>query len=214
MKLDLSPYKAAIFDMDGTLVDNMSYYLRAWIILFRKYGITLTDEELRKTLYGRPYTEFLDILFNNRFSLSKKQQLMEEKDSIYREIYHPFVKEVNGLTKVLDQFTARGLTCAVATCSEKQNRDIVLGGLPSSYFTTIVGREDIKEVKPNPEIYFLTAQRLGLMPKQCIAFEDSFSGIEAAKTAGMFTIGLLTTYTKDQLRFADMHIHSYSELEL
>jgi beta-phosphoglucomutase len=141
--------------------------------------------------------------------------LAEEKESIYRELYKPYFKEVKGLKPFLDSISKKGLKTGVATTSPLSNRVFVLEALQlQDFFTIIVGAEHTKQGKPHPEIYLLAAEKLGVDPKKCLAFEDTLAGIKSAKSAGMTVTGVLTTHSKEELSEADYFIKDFTKIEV
>lgn len=214
MKLSQSNFDAAIFDIDGTMVDNMSYHLKAWQEFCKRYGIKLTKDKFRKKLSGRKNEEYFDILFNQNISDAQKQKLADEKETLYRKIYKPHLKEIIGLRNLLKKLKGFGIVCAVATTAPLKNRWLILNGLSlSPYFSLVLGEENVNKGKPNPEIFLKVAKNLKVNPDRCIVFEDSPVGIEAAKKANMYTVALLTTHNREELKGAGTFIKDFSEIE-
>lgn len=215
MKLDLKNIKAAIFDMDGTMVSNMEYHKNAWIEFAKEYGINLTAEDFKKKLSGRRNKETFEILFNKTLSKDAIEKYTEEKEALYRQIYAPFIKEVAGLTNILQKFKSKGIRLAIGTTAPLKNRIFVLDNLKlNKVFEVILGEEHVKNGKPDPEIYLKVAQDLGVNPNECLVFEDTPFGIKAGKNAGMKVIGVLTRHTKEELKDADATITDFNELDL
>jgi len=133
--------------------------------------------------------------------------------SIYRELYARNIKEIEGLTNLIDKLQKRKLKLAIATTAPKENRDFILEGIGlSDTFNIIVGDEDVIRGKPHPEVYLKAAEKLAIDPSKCVAFEDTPSGVESAKSAGMTVVALTTSYTKEELKEADIVIKDFSEL--
>jgi len=211
--LDISNMKAAIFDMDGTMVDNSAYHKRAFKEFLKRHGISLTDEELKKKISGRKNDDIFPALFNQQLSKEEIAKYAHEKEAIYRELYASDIKEVEGLKTIVDSLKKDGLKLAIATTAPKENRDFALESLGlTNAFQVIVGDEHVTRGKPHPEVYLKTAEKLGIDPGKCLAFEDTPSGVESAKRAGMTVIGLMTSHTTQELYKADIVVNNFSEL--
>lgn len=216
MELDLSSIKAVIFDMDGTMIDNTLYHKRAWLEFCRRHGINLTEEGYLLKVSGKRNDAILELLFERRIAPDEQTQLEEEKESIYREIYGPNLKANGGLIDFLDKLSLKNLKIGIATTSPYKNRIFVLEALKlQNFFAVIVGSEDTLEGKPHPEIYLKTAEKLGFAPGECLAFEDTPSGVKSAKSAGIKTvIAVLTSHPKEELNEADFYIKDFTEIEV
>src|SRR6185437_9949690 len=169
--LHLSQFKAAIFDMDGTMIDNSAFHKKAFQEFNKRHGIILTEQEYQKKISGKKNDQIFNALFNRELS---------------RELYVNDIKEVEGLIELIRELQKKGLKLAIATTAPKENRDFAFENLGlSNEFVAIVGDEHVTNGKPHPEVYLKAAEKLNLDPKECIAFEDTPSGVESAKRAGM-----------------------------
>jgi beta-phosphoglucomutase len=194
---------AFIFDMDGTLVDNMGAHHAAWEQFLARYKIKLTRDELRLRMHGKTNREILLDIVDPSLSDVDIERLADEKERLYREEYHAQVKAVAGLDHFLVRVHDARIPCAVATSANAPNIKFVfdLLGLHQT-FDAVVGAEQISRGKPDPEVYLLAAQKLGVAPEHCLAFEDSFPGLEAAHRAGMAVIAVTTGHDADEVRRA------------
>jgi len=214
MKLDLKSFKAVIFDMDGTMVDNTPFHKKAWIEFCKRRGIELSEEDYHTKISGKRNDAIFEILLGRKIEGAEYIKLDEEKEAIYRELYLPNLREVPGLRKLLNHLQKAGIKTGIATTSPYKNRLMVLEALElKEFFGIIVGGEDTKHGKPHPEIYFTAAEKLGIDPAQCLAFEDTPSGVKSAKSAGMTAVGVLTAHTKEELYQADYFINDFSDIE-
>jgi beta-phosphoglucomutase len=135
------------------------------------------------------------------------------KEALYREVMEPVLKEhlVHGLVAFLERH--RSVPMGVATNAEPANADFVLDTAEvRRYFRAVVDGDDVSRPKPDPEIYFRAAELLGIPPANCIVFEDSLTGVEAARAAGTRVVALKTTY--DQLPNVDLSIRDFLDAEL
>lgn len=215
MKLDLKQFEAIVFDIDGTMVDNMTFHSKAWIEFIRRHGFKLDEEEFLHETLGEHNDEIFDMLFERDVRGEEFDLLDEEKEAIYREMYAPHFKEVPGLKDFLNQLKQTGIKIGVATTAPFKNRVFILETLElMDFFPVVVGGEHVSHGKPHPQTYLLAAKGLGIDPKKCLAFEDTPSGVKSAKSAGMTVIGVLTTQTEKDLKEADYFIRDYKEIEL
>lgn len=213
--LDLIGVKAAIFDMDGTMINNMAYHKKAWIEFCRRHGLDLTEEEFKERFSGKKNDQILSTIFGRGLTAGEVSKYAAEKEGVYQELYRPDIREVEGLRDLISQLKERGIRLAIATTAPETNRRFGLEALGlGAEFEVILGDEHVSRGKPDPQIYLETANRLGLDPSQCIVFEDSPPGVESGKAAGMRVIGILTSHTPDDLSKADMHVKDFSQLEL
>ncbi len=215
LTLYLQGIDAAIFDMDGTMVENDNYHKLAWIEFGKRNGLKLSEKDYNEKIKGRKNNDILPMLFNRDLSEAEIKQYAENKETIYREIYKKDIKEVNGLKDFISLLKSAGLKLALATTSYKPNRDFVLKAIGlSDVFDMILGDEDTTKGKPDPEIYIKTAEKLKIDPSKCIVFEDTNAGVEAAKKAGMKVIALLTSHTKEELENANHWIKDFTDLQV
>ena len=146
-------------------------------------------------LIDDPDEEVFGAVSNERLS-----ELALRKEELYREVYIHHRKPVDGLVDFLDAATNLGIKMAVATAASPPNMAFILDGLElRKYFGAITTAADVKRGKPDPEIFLLSAERLGVEPKHSIVFEDAFFGFEAAKRAGMKAIGISTVNSFDEI---------------
>jgi len=188
-----------IFDMDGVVVDNAVWHLEAFAEFGKRHGLVQTKEEYTK-YFGNTNQTIMNSLFNTQLSSDKLVALAKEKETIYRELYRPFIKPVDGLPVFLEYASNHAIPIALATSAPHENVDFTLDstGL-KKYFSIISDASMVKHGKPDPEIYLLTAAKLGVQPSDCIVFEDSIAGIQSGLSAGMRVIGVATTHKHEEL---------------
>lgn len=184
---------AFIFDMDGTIIDNIRFHLQAWSDFLSSLGVEMTEAELDRHNHGT-IGEVLRRICGEHLSEADVLELGERKESRYRELYRPHLRLIAGLPSFLEEAKQLGIPMALATSAAAPNIDFVLDGLGiRSYFQACVGGDDVEFGKPHPETFLKAAQRLGYPPAQCLVFEDTLSGIAAAEQAGMKVIAITTT---------------------
>jgi len=188
-----------IFDMDGVIVDNAAWHLEAFAEFGKRHGLVQTKEEYTK-YFGNTNQTIMNSLFDTQLSSDKLVELANEKEIIYRELYKPFIQPVEGLPVFLKNASDNAIPIALATSAPLENVDFTLDstGL-KKYFRIISDASMVINGKPDPEIYLLTAAKLGVQPSDCIVFEDSIAGIQSALSAGMRVIGVATTHKSEEL---------------
>ncbi len=208
--------EALIFDMDGTLIDNMDYHRKAFYLFLEKYNIYPTEEEYTQKNKGT-ITEIIPRFFGNKLSREQIEALGEEKEALYREIYRPHLKPIPGLLEFLGRIAQKGIPTALATAGDRTNVQFVLDALQlNHYFDVLVTGEDVNHGKPNPEVFLLAADRLAILPENCLVFEDSFPGIEAGKRAGMQVVGIISTHTYQELQPLELYqiVNQYGHVKI
>lgn len=214
VRIKLADFDAAIFDMDGTMINNMSYHKKAWKEFAKRHGLDLTDEEFKEKFSGKKNDQILNMIFNKGLSSEEIAKYTEEKEGVYRELYASDIEPIAGLHDVLNTLQKAGKKLAVATTAPKDNRDFGFKALGvENVFSVILGDEHVTKGKPHPEIYLETAKKLQINPSRCIVFEDTPPGIQSGKDAGMKVIALLTTHTKEDNKFADYFVKDFTEVK-
>ncbi len=190
-----------IFDMDGVIIDNMRTHEQAWLALFADLGVSINIKEFHDQTAGMKATEVLRYFLGNRFTKAELEQFSAQKEFLYRVLFRKKLKATKGLMTFLKEAQKRHIPMGLATGGGKLNIDFILDGLNiRKYFQSILGANDVKHGKPNPEIYLKSADALDLSPDVCFVFEDALPGIEAARRAGMKVVGIATTHRISFLR--------------
>jgi beta-phosphoglucomutase family hydrolase len=177
-------FEALIFDMDGTLVDNMPFHHKTWLEWAVREDIRLSESELMAQTHGT-IGEITRRFFPNE-SEAEIFARGQRKEALYRELYAPHLKLLSGLQEFLVWSRENNLRIALATAGDYKNIAFTIDGLQiREFFEALVGSEDVTHGKPHPEVFLLAAQKLNLAPHKCVVFEDSPAGVEAARRAGM-----------------------------
>ncbi|MFG6095196.1 HAD family phosphatase [Leptothoe sp. ISB3NOV94-8A] len=184
---------AFIFDMDGTLVDNMAFHMQAWQKFLSSLGVEMTEAEVQQQTHGT-IEQCIRRICGEELSDAAVTTLAHQKEALYRELYKPHLQPITGLREFLQIAQSLEITMALGTSAMKPNIDLVLDGLDiAAYFTICVGGDDVTLGKPHPETFLTIAQQLDIAPRYCVVFEDSVIGIEAAQNAGMRAVALTTS---------------------
>ncbi len=180
--------------MDGVLADNSDYHVLAWTAYARRFGRELAPDDIKRRL-GFNNRDYMRFVFEREPTHEEVVASTVEKEALYRELYGPHLVRPAGLIELLEAARRAGLPCGVATSAPADNVSFVLDGLDlRPYFQQVVDASQVRNSKPDPEIYLQAAARLGVPPERCLVFEDAIAGIQAGHAAGMRVIALTTSY--------------------
>jgi HAD superfamily hydrolase (TIGR01509 family) len=188
---------AVIFDIDGTLVDNMHLHAEAFAVFAERHGLPPLTKDDRARLDGRRNSEIFPILFNRLVPREEWLSYEHEKEGLYRELSRGRLAPLKGLIELIDTLRAERIPMALATSAPKANVVHTLAELElASAFPVIVRGDEVARGKPAPDVFIEAARRLGVDPAGCLVFEDAPMGIEAATAAGMKVVALTTSFTR------------------
>lgn len=199
MKIKLDGIEGIIFDMDGVIVDNYLFHIDAWGEFCKRHGLNFESEDFTKKYFGKNNADILKALFGRILADAEVHQLGEEKEAIYRELYQPHIKPLDGLVNFMKELKILGKKIAIASSAPQSNIDFVVNNTGIKvYIDVTVNGNMVKLGKPNPDIFLKASELLGIQPANCLVFEDSFSGIQAAINAGMQVVAVATTHKKEE----------------
>ena len=202
--------KAAIFDMDGTMIDNHMFHKKAWLKFCERRGMSFDDDEFRTRIFGKTSRDFTRILFGD-ISEEEIQSHVDEKESLYRELYQPHIAPLDGLMPFLADLRKSGYLLGVATSAPRENLNFSLHELGLiDTFDSLMCLDDIENEKPDPEIYLSSMNLLGVEPSRTVVFEDSMAGILAGVAAGAHIVGLTTSLSASDMGDVALAIDDYS----
>jgi beta-phosphoglucomutase len=194
-------YTAAIFDLDGTLTDNMPLHWEAYALFMQRHGLPPITDTQRAALDGKRNDQILPVLFQRDLAPDEVTRYADEKEATYRELAASKLQPLPGLDALLDALEARGVPIAVATSAPPANVSFSLAALGLGERVHIIARGDeVTHGKPAPDVFLLAAQRLGVAPEACLVFEDALAGIEAAHAANMACVAVTTTNSREALQ--------------
>lgn len=192
-------YQAILFDMDGVVVDTERAVVAFWLRVAGRSGLELTEEDLRRFVYGRPASETLETLFSSMDDRERRQVLLEMEQYEENDTY----REIPGAVDLLRSLHRSGIPMALVTSGSPEKVAVVERQLGiREMFAAHVTSRDVQRGKPDPECYRLGALRLGVSPRACVVFEDSVSGIEAGVAAGSRCVGIAAAGREAALRAA------------
>ena len=204
---------AVIFDMDGVIVHTNPYHSKAFRAFFAVRNLTPTDEDFAKHMFGKSNSYILSHFLQRKIEGEELLLLEDEKESLFRKIYEPYIEPINGIVEFMSDLQTNGAKLGVATSAPYANLELILSKVDvRQKLGSILASEDVKKHKPDPEVYLTSATNLGVSPDQCVVFEDSFSGVSAAINAGMRVVGVLSSHTKDELPPCNFYVDDYTEM--
>jgi beta-phosphoglucomutase len=209
--------RAAIWDMDGTLVDTAELHFEAWRRTCAGLGRDFSRDDFAAT-FGRRNPEIMHILFGDRFSPSEIDAIGEHKEELYRAEARKGVELLPGVAELMEGLHRAGFRQAIGSSAPHANLDLILGltGV-AKYLGAVVGAEDTTRGKPDPQVFLVGAERLGVEPARCVVFEDAPAGVQAAKAGGMKAVGVGFVGHHDAASLkeagADVVVHSLRELD-
>ena len=204
--------KGFIFDLDGVIVDTAKYHFLAWQRLAKSLGVDFTEEE-NEQLKGVSRVKSLEKILawgNKTISEDKFTELMSKKN----EEYLSYIAEMDSnevlpdVPRILHTLIERQQPISLGSAS-KNARTILDRVDLRKHFDAIVDGNDVSKAKPDPEVFLIAAQLLNVKPKDCIVFEDSVAGVEAANFANMISIGI---GSKDVLNHAQYVFNDFTEI--
>lgn len=210
-----SNYQAYIFDLNGTMVNDMPYHIKAWHAQILSMGGQLSLEEMKHQCYGKN-EELLERIFPGRFSLAERIQIGNNKEALYRVEFKPYLQLIAGLDAFLAQTKFAQIKMAIGSAAIDDNINFVIDNLTiRHYFDAIVSANKVTHSKPHPETFLQCAKLLNISPDQCLVFEDTPKGVECAMHAGMDVVVILGEHQAAEFEnFSNVRkcISNYTEL--
>lgn len=211
------PLKAVLFDMDGVIVDTEPIHKKAYFRMFENFGAAVSEEQYAS--FAGASTRKVCNSVKNRFDLNVQVEEMESvKRTYFKKLFYNDADfdMVSGVKKLIEHYFENKITMVLATSASHTTIKMVFekfGLYP--FFKAIISGTDLKESKPNPEIFIKAAELAGEAPGNCMVIEDSTNGITAASRAGIFCAAYKGGNTKFQdYSLANIVVNDFSELEL
>jgi len=167
-----------------------------------------------KAGFGRKNEFILPHILGWTADPAEVQRLARRKEELYREVVRERgIEPLPGVREFLVRLQAAGVPCAIGSSTERKNIDAILALIGfAPFFRAIVSADDVTAGKPDPQVFLLAAQRIGVPPARCVVFEDALVGLEAARAGGMKVVGVTTTHPEEKLAGADRVVRRLDEL--
>jgi len=209
--------KAVIFDLDGVIVSTDDYHYRAWKTMSDAEGIYF-DREINERLRGVSRMESLEIILekaDKAYTNEEKNEMAEKKNSLYRELLEELspMDILPGVRRVLETLKVNNINIAIGSSSKNTPMILKKIGL-NDYFDAVADGNEIKNSKPDPEVFLLAAQKLGINPEECLVVEDADAGVEAAIAGNMkvLAVGYASSNNKANYKFKDLSLVDIKEV--
>jgi len=201
-----------LFDLDGVIVDSKEAHFLAFKQLGEEVGYPFTRETFTK-IFGRHNNDIFPILFGHPLPQERIDELGDRKEAIVRDLIRGHVEPLPGVATLIPALRAAGFHLAIGTSTPLANVELILGELGlRNYFQVIVSAEDVTRGKPNPQVFLLGAERLGIPPACCVVVEDAVAGVQAAHNGGMKALAVTTNHSREALSRAECVVDSLEEV--
>lgn len=197
---------AVIFDWDGVVVDSSAHHERSWEILAARRGLPLPAGHFKRG-FGKKNNVIIPDL-GWAADPAAIDTLAREKEETYRDLVRQHgIEALPGVRALLEALQQADIPCAIGSSTERANLDLLLDLMDlRKFFRAIASGDDVLHGKPDPAIFLLAAERLGVAPENCLVIEDALVGIEAARRAGMAVLAVATTEPLTDLAVADLAV--------
>jgi HAD superfamily hydrolase (TIGR01509 family) len=201
--------------MDGVICHTNPYHTKAYQTFLAKRDLYPTEEDFVQHMYGKNNRYILNHFLGREIVGQEFIDMENEKEEIFRDIYTNEIAPIPGFLEFLAELKQAGFKTGVATSAPRSNLDLIMQSLGfQSKMESILASENVKEHKPDPEVYLKSAEKLMVVPDKCVVFEDSYSGVSAAINAGMKVVGVLSSHTKEELPPCHLYIKDYQKLSV
>jgi beta-phosphoglucomutase len=209
--MKISP-RAFIFDLNGTMINDMEFHIRAWThILNEELKAGMTHEQVKSQMYGKNSELFIRVFGEGKMTSEEMEHWSMEKEKRYQQSYRPYIQLISGLDAFLERAYDAKIPMGIGSAAIPFNIDFILDQLNiRKYFSAIVSADDVEISKPNPETFLKAASLLNTAPSDCFVFEDAPKGVDAAANAGMSCIVLTTLHSSNEFPVSD-HIVAFIE---
>jgi beta-phosphoglucomutase family hydrolase len=191
----MKPFEGAVFDLDGTVVDNMGVHAQAFAAFMQAHRLPPFDQEMRARLDGKRNRDIFPILFGRELSAEEVARFSDEKEALYRQLSRGRLAPLRGLERLLAILEAHGIPVAIATSAPADNVPHTLSEIGlRARFARIARSDAVPRGKPFPDVFLAACELMGRPASRCVAFEDAPIGIVAARAAGMACVAVTTSF--------------------
>jgi HAD superfamily hydrolase (TIGR01509 family) len=201
-----------IFDIDGVLLDSYKMHYECWVAIAEKDSITVSEMEF-DSLFGRRGSEIVRQIWGEDFPTEQVSSIHRRKQALYRENLQRHFPVMDGAIQLIDSLAGERFVLGIGSSAPPENVEMSLNGLKrAKSFKAIVTGSDVIRGKPDPQVFLLAAQRMGVEPSDCAVIEDAPAGIAAALAGGMTAIALAGTAPPERLTMAHLVVNSLRQL--
>ncbi len=205
---------SVIFDMDGVLADTGPIHFDSWVKMANEIGYHFNKELFKKT-FGVQSPTIVRKLVGDRIEQELVEKWAALKEQYYREMVKGKLKPLPGVKQIIQELKSFGFKLVVGTSAPRENVELLINALQlKEDFDVLITAAEVKNGKPAPDVFLISAEKLKIEPKNCLVIEDAPVGIKAAKRAGMKSIALTTTHEKSELFNADLIVKDLSEVSV
>ena len=209
---ETNQHKAVIFDLDGVLVDSGEFHKQSWYDLADKEGFSLTDEFFYST-FGMQNYQVIPQMLGTDVAPDEVERLSVLKEQRFRELVAGKLTLLDGVPELIEKLKSSGFLLAVGSSAPWVNLDFMLRQVKiDNCFDALVCGDEITHSKPAPDTFLKAAEKLSVLPGRCVVVEDAVQGVEASIAAGMATVAVTTTRSRQELDRADVIVDSMTEL--
>jgi len=196
--------EAVLWDLDGVIADTGPYHFHAWQDVFHERGVNITEEDFKRR-FGQRNDTIIRSTLGEDIAPDELDAIASEKEENYRRRVTPNIKPLPGVIELISSLKRHEVKMAIASSAPLENiRLITLSLGIDDCFQAVVFNREVAEGKPDPQVFLLAAQKLGVDPRNCIVIEDAVAGVAAAKRAGMKCVAVTNSHPPKNLKEADL----------
>jgi HAD superfamily hydrolase (TIGR01509 family) len=210
----MKPHKLGIiFDFNGVIINDERFHEQSWREMYQDKQFT--EEDMQKHIFGKREKEIFEFVVGRPLSEEELSLLSDNRIEIVKKLLSQGIAPTPGLIPFLQLLQDSKIDYIIATSSRKPYIRYILELLQlTGSFSQTITAEDVAHGKPNPEVFLKAAAKIQKDPKHCVVFEDTHSGIEAAKRAGMKVVALTTTHPQESVQDADLIVPDFTTINL
>lgn len=196
--------EAVLWDLDGVIANTGPYHFQAWQDVFQKKGVNITEEDFKRH-FGQRNDTIIRSTLGEDISQDELDAIANEKEENYRRRVSHNIKPLPGVIDLIGSLKRHEIKMAIASSAPLENIRLITRGLgiDDCFQASVYGRE-VAEGKPDPQVFLLAAQKLGLEPRNCVVIEDAVAGVAAAKRASMKCVAVTNSHSPKNLKEADL----------
>jgi beta-phosphoglucomutase len=203
--------EAVVWDLDGVIVDTVEDHYRAWRDVFKEHGVEYTKADFMR-YFGRRHDDIIEAALGE-LPPGELDAVNDEKQRNFRRLVKANIVPMPGAIALIKSLQEHGIKSAIASSAVPENIELILHGLGiANYFQAIVNGVEVKEGKPSPQIFLLAAKKLEVPPGDCVVIEDAIAGVAGAKRAGMKSVAVTNSHTREALKDADLIVDSLGKI--